>query len=84
MTIARAIAAAEGVAGPSTGWITLAQIERSMIVDRRTIPYRQGGRRIDVREAYPLLDHDMIPIIPPHDTRRRRNDRFRPNAIPEL
>ena len=58
------------VAGPPSECITLSQVDGPMIVDRQTILYRQGGKRIwrmDLGESCPSLREDMI-LLPNHAT----------------
>ncbi|WP_162242944.1 hypothetical protein [Sphingomonas sp. Leaf412] len=69
------------VAGPAADCIFTSRTEGPMIVDRQTILFREGGRRIwraDLGDSCPSLREDMILLIRPRDSRLCRDDRFQP------
>ena len=68
-------------AGAPADCIELPRVEGPMIVDSRTILYRQSGKRIwraDVGETCTALREDMSLIVRPSNSRLCRNDLFQP------
>ncbi|MES2059145.1 MAG: hypothetical protein V4564_24600 [Pseudomonadota bacterium] len=67
------------IPGTPTDCIDLSRVDGPMIVDMRTILYRQSGKRIwrmDVGDTCPALREDMLLVVKPSDSRLCRNDTF--------